>query len=426
MSLADVLSQVSRVLQCEICAAAFQCAMMLPCGHVFCSACIRRALTYQELCPACKQPHTASQLTPVRRLDAVRDLLHNLGALVSSALATASATAAAAASATASNKPKKLRSRQLKSADDDDNDDEAYNDDDEHDDDAEQHSSRRSSRQAAVDVASDDDFRQLPKSGSSRSVSASKKRRVAAVPSRKVPELRTVVDWMAPVEQRANVPRNPHFKSLSLPSLKTRMQQFNLSTVGKRETMEARLREFVLRCQINADSIEPLSMAQIAREVNEIDFTSARSAALSRSSSAFAAANDDDLEEVIVVSMLQQQEEQQRQQQEQTADAAPTGQRAATQSQAQSQAATESQTQAVPQPPPPQREPAVPTLLQRVSQIARSVDFGEWRVVWSNKYQCPFYFCPRTGTGTFEKPAAIAVDIYEQAQQAQRASEHAT
>jgi hypothetical protein len=421
MSLADVLSQVSRVLQCEICAAAFQCAMMLPCGHVFCSACIRRALTYQELCPVCKQPHIASQLTPVRRLDAVRDLLHNLGALVSSALATASATATA--TATASSKPKKTRSRQLKRADDDD---EAYNDDeDDNDDDAEQHSSRRSSRQAAsidVDVASDDDFRQLPKSG--KSVSASKKRRVAAVPSRKVPELRTVVDWMAPVEQRANVPRNPHFKSLSLPSLKTRMQQFNLSTAGKRETLEARLREFVLRCQINADSIEPLSMAQIAREVSAIDFTSASSAALSRSSSALAANNDDDLEEAIVVSMLQQQEEQQRQQQlEQTADAAPTRQRAATQSQAsmQSQAAAEPQVQAVPQP-----EPAPPTLLQRVSQIARSVDFGEWRVVWSNKYQCPFYFCPRTGAGTFEKPAAIAVDIYEQAQQAQRAREHAT
>jgi hypothetical protein len=317
------------------------------------------------------------------------------------------------------------RKRTTQKRNDDDDDDE-YNDDDDDDNDnvVRKRADASEPLQESPEMASDDDdFARLATTTTTRGQKKKVKTAGSARASRKAPELRSVVDWMAPVEQRTNVPRNPHFKTLSLPSLKSRLQQFGLSAAGKRETLEARLREFVLRCQINADAVAPISTARIAKEVNDIDFTSPHSFALSRSGS-MVGAHDNDLEEAIVVSLLQDQEkqqEQQRQQQQQQQRQVKADEPArAVTTQPQTQTAVSSNrataAEAVSQP----RESVRPTLLQRVTQIARTVDFGEWRVVWSNKHQRPFYFCPRTGGGMFEKPHDIAVDIYELACEEQR------
>lgn len=105
-------------------------------------------------------------------------------------------------------------------------------------------------------------------------------------PTRLPDGLRAVTDWHSPIGDRNNLPRNPHFKTLSLPALKSRLQALGLSTGGRRDMMEARHREFVLQCHSNADSASPLSMAAIASLVNAIDFSSTESVALTRSTSA--------------------------------------------------------------------------------------------------------------------------------------------
>lgn len=353
--------------------------------------CIRRALTYNELCPSCKQPHTASQLAPVRRLDALRDLVHNVRLLLADHLANVANVATTDA-------------RRKRSVDDDQDGD-------------------KKQAVAARRVKGDDDDDGSWRAGDDESddfpatrpvVVAAKKKGTKATTNSKslLGGLRPITDWQAPIEQRHNVPRNPHFKTLSMPSLKTRMQQLGLSTVGKRETLEARLREFVLRCQSNADSVEPLATARIAAEVNDIDFTSPHSAALSRSGSAVGTLRDDDLEEAIAASIAASLADQQPPSPPPQETATTTQTTQATQSRRSSTVLAKAEAaEPVDQP---------PTLLQRVTQLAQAVDFGEWRVVWSSKFQRPFYFCARTGVGAFTKPPEIAVDVYELAQQQQR------
>ncbi len=394
--------------------------------------CIRRALTYNEQCPSCKQPHTASQLAPVRRLDALRDLVHNVRLLLAEHLA-------------AHSPDQPARSTRKRSKDDDDDDDADADDaadaaggrDVDRVTGKKQARSRGRNRNDGDDDGSSaswradddsDDFASAPPPTRPVVVTASTKKKLQKQQppltgtQKKAKSLlgglRPITDWQAPIEQRHNVPRNPHFKTLSLPSLKTRMQQLGLSTVGKRETLEARLREFVLRCQSNADSVDPLPTARIAAEVNDIDFTSPQTAALSRSSSAVGALRDDDLEEAIAASIAASLAEQQPPPSPppppppQQLPPSPPPSVASTQSRRSSTALKVSQA--------PEPVDEAPTLLQRVTQLAQTVDFGEWRAVWSSKFQRPFYFCARTGVGAFTKPPEIAVDIYELAQQQQR------
>jgi hypothetical protein len=199
--------------------------------------------------------------------------------------------------------------------------------------------------------------------------------------------LRAVTDWQSPIADRNSLPRNPHFKTLSLPALKSRLNALGLSTIGRRDMMEARHREFVLQCHSNADLPTPLSLAEIAAQVNAIDFSSTISVALTRSSSAI----DGD---------------------EPTVDFAV------------SRRVRSSSAPIVGKPEPPVVTAAAgepPTLLQRAVKLAAGVDFGEWRVVWSTKFQRPFYFNARNGIGVFDKPPEVPIDVYALAVEQHRA-----
>jgi hypothetical protein len=126
-----------------------------------CSMCIRRSLTYNEQCPSCKHASLASQLAPVRRLDALTDILHNVRALVDAVVASsANGTRtkprgkrnATRATDSAVNTVRKRAKVADTDADDDDNDDDGeFVDDGDGDDDSLLASPRalRSQRRAA-------------------------------------------------------------------------------------------------------------------------------------------------------------------------------------------------------------------------------------------------------------------------------------
>lgn len=485
-ALHNALNEAERVLQCEICGEKFKCAVILPCGHTCnaprtphkspqshtpwslltdCSMCIRRSLTYSELCPSCKHSALASELKPVRRLDALADLLHNVRTLVDAVINHCNSDGGAAGGVRGKRKKSgvaedfiktTLRGKRSKSSvvedfDNNDNvdgdDDDLFVDDGDNNDDSAVaspralRSQRRSSQQSpmrsnstnnivvtrtsnppppppptASDLGLDDGSRKFdcpvcgvaielqflnqhldvcttttavsPRANKSKQKTPSTPPPSSASKPTRLPDgLRTVTDWHSPIGDRNNLPRNPHFKTLSLPALKSRLQALGLSTGGRRDMMEARHREFVLQCHSNADSASPLSMAAIASQVNAIDFSSTETVALTRSSSAL---DDDDI--------------------------------AAARSTSAPMLTVKKAELPPPPPPPPPQANEPPTLLQRVHKLAANVDFGEWRVAWSNKFQKPFYFNARCGIGVFEKPAEIAVDVYAVAVEEHRAA----
>lgn len=49
------LNQLEEVLQCKICQEIMSGSVILPCGHSFCSLCIRRAIKGSEQCPSCRE-----------------------------------------------------------------------------------------------------------------------------------------------------------------------------------------------------------------------------------------------------------------------------------------------------------------------------------------------------------------------------------
>jgi hypothetical protein len=118
--------------------------------------CIRRSLTYNEQCPSCKHASLASQLAPVRRLDALTDILHNVRALVDAVVASsANGTRtkprgkrnATRATDSAVNTVRKRAKVADTDADDDDNDDDGeFVDDGDGDDDSLLASPRRCAR----------------------------------------------------------------------------------------------------------------------------------------------------------------------------------------------------------------------------------------------------------------------------------------
>jgi hypothetical protein len=203
--------------------------------------------------------------------------------------------------------------------------------------------------------------------------------------------LRTVTDWHAPIADRNSLAAQSTLQDAVVAGAQVALCKRSACRLAvSRDMMEARHREFVLQCHSNADLPTPLSLADIAAQVNGIDFSTSTSVALTRSSSAL-----DDADEPTV-------------------EFAASGRRRASSVGKPAAAAAAATVDAVGEP---------PTLLQRAVKLAAGVDFGEWRVVWSTKFQRPFYFNARNGIGVFDKPHEVPIDVYALAVEQHRAAE---
>lgn len=58
------LSPVEQALRCQVCKDFFDTPMITSCSHTFCSLCIRRCLTTDGRCPACRTQDQAIKLRP--------------------------------------------------------------------------------------------------------------------------------------------------------------------------------------------------------------------------------------------------------------------------------------------------------------------------------------------------------------------------
>ena len=56
------LSPVEQALRCQVCKDFFETPMITSCSHTFCSLCIRRCLTTDGRCPACRMQDQAMKL----------------------------------------------------------------------------------------------------------------------------------------------------------------------------------------------------------------------------------------------------------------------------------------------------------------------------------------------------------------------------
>ncbi|KAJ0392579.1 hypothetical protein ATCC90586_007873 [Pythium insidiosum] len=75
------LRDMESALRCLICGEFFHGPVLLPCGHTFCSECVRRFLQSrgaQGCCPECKQACEASALVPNRSLEKVGGLFKQI------------------------------------------------------------------------------------------------------------------------------------------------------------------------------------------------------------------------------------------------------------------------------------------------------------------------------------------------------------
>ncbi|GLD93543.1 hypothetical protein PINS_up002135 [Pythium insidiosum] len=75
------LRDMESALRCLICGEFFHGPVLLPCGHTFCSECVRRFLQSrgaQGCCPECKQPSEANTLVPNRSLEKVGGLFKQI------------------------------------------------------------------------------------------------------------------------------------------------------------------------------------------------------------------------------------------------------------------------------------------------------------------------------------------------------------
>jgi hypothetical protein len=81
-SAGESLAQLARALHCALCGGFFEDPVSLPCAHVFCSACIRGALSglgvVKNECPSCSQPAFVRDLSKNTKIAAVTELLRGL------------------------------------------------------------------------------------------------------------------------------------------------------------------------------------------------------------------------------------------------------------------------------------------------------------------------------------------------------------
>ena len=66
------LARVEFALRCQVCKEFFQTPMITTCSHTFCSLCIRRCLTEDGKCPACRSQETINKL---RKNAAIEELV---------------------------------------------------------------------------------------------------------------------------------------------------------------------------------------------------------------------------------------------------------------------------------------------------------------------------------------------------------------
>lgn len=88
------LAPLDSSLRCQVCKDFFTTPMMTSCSHTFCSLCIRRYLSQEGRCPACRE---TDQEVKLRRNWAVEELVANFSASRKELLTFATAQAAAAA-----------------------------------------------------------------------------------------------------------------------------------------------------------------------------------------------------------------------------------------------------------------------------------------------------------------------------------------
>src|ERR1700754_4781284 len=84
------LAPLDSSLRCQVCKDFFTTPMMTSCSHTFCSLCIRRYLSQEGRCPACRE---ADQEIKLRRNWAVEELVATFAASRKGLLAFATAAA---------------------------------------------------------------------------------------------------------------------------------------------------------------------------------------------------------------------------------------------------------------------------------------------------------------------------------------------
>ena len=65
------MDRIGRELQCRICMAAYDDAMVTRCDHYFCATCITSSIQHKKRCPLCKAPVTRRELRVDERMRAL-------------------------------------------------------------------------------------------------------------------------------------------------------------------------------------------------------------------------------------------------------------------------------------------------------------------------------------------------------------------
>ena len=65
------MDKIGRELQCRICMAAYDDAMVTRCDHYFCATCITSSIRHKKRCPLCKAPVTRRELRVDERMRAL-------------------------------------------------------------------------------------------------------------------------------------------------------------------------------------------------------------------------------------------------------------------------------------------------------------------------------------------------------------------
>ena len=65
------MDRIGRELQCRICMAAYDDAMVTRCDHYFCATCITSSIRHKKQCPLCKAPVTRRELRVDERMRAL-------------------------------------------------------------------------------------------------------------------------------------------------------------------------------------------------------------------------------------------------------------------------------------------------------------------------------------------------------------------
>ncbi|KAI8080793.1 uncharacterized protein B0P05DRAFT_539641 [Gilbertella persicaria] len=70
-TIGGLLAGMTRELNCSSCFSLFNTPTITYCGHTFCSACIKNAITTNSCCPLCQEPLTLDQLSNSVRLQSI-------------------------------------------------------------------------------------------------------------------------------------------------------------------------------------------------------------------------------------------------------------------------------------------------------------------------------------------------------------------